>query len=166
MYTENLFSLERTLAAPLFAEIEYPWQIPQMLEDYIYKLGATLDKEKYAEINTGIWVAKNAKIDSRATLTPPLIIDEAAEIRTGAYLRGSVIVGKGSVVGNSSEIKCALLLECKKIESAVNLLPFGRRAIIENIISNIIYLGLPKRIEFLDKKDGCAEDGGKADLNE
>ena len=111
MDTENLFSLGRTLAAPLFAETEYPWQIPQMLEDYIYKLGATLDKEKYAEINSGIWVAKNAKIDSRATLTPPLIIDEAAEIRTGAYLRGSVIVGKGSVVGNSSEIKCALLFD-------------------------------------------------------
>ena len=65
---------------------------------------------------------------------------------------------------NKSTIKCALLLECKKIESAVNLLPFGRRAIIENIINNIIYLGLPKRIEFLDAKgseDSAAEEEGK-----
>lgn len=51
---------------------------------------------------------------------------------------------------NKQSIKCALLLECKKIESAVNLLPFGNRATIENIINNIIYLGLVKRIEFLD----------------
>ena len=36
------------------------------------------------------------------------------------------------------------------LEGAVNLMPFGKRAIIENIIRNIIYLGLPKRIEFLD----------------
>ena len=51
---------------------------------------------------------------------------------------------------NRSTIKCALLLECKKIEGAVNLLPFGERRVIENIIKNIIYLGLTKRIEFLD----------------
>ena len=43
-----------------------------------------------------------------------------------------------------------MLLECRNIESAVNLLPFGDRATIENIINNIIYLGLVKRIEFLD----------------
>ena len=53
---------------------------------------------------------------------------------------------------NRSSIKCALILECKKIEGAVNLLPFGERRVIENIIKNIIYLGLVKRIEFLDGK--------------
>ena len=54
---------------------------------------------------------------------------------------------------NRATIKCALLLECRAIEGAVNLLPFGTHAIIENIINNTIYLGLPKRIEFLDKKE-------------
>ena len=58
--------------------------------------------------------------------------------------------GKDLTHENRESIKCGLLLECKKIEAAVNLLPFGRRATIENIISNIIYLGLVKRIEFLD----------------
>ncbi len=57
---------------------------------------------------------------------------------------------------NRESIKCALILECKKIEGAINLLPFGERRIIENIIKNIIYLGLVKRIEFLDK-DGEKE---------
>ena len=60
---------------------------------------------------------------------------------------------------NKKTVKCALLLECRGIEQAVNLLPFGNRATIENIINNIIYLGLPKRIEFLDKpkEDGEGE---------
>jgi len=52
---------------------------------------------------------------------------------------------------NKSTIKCAPVLECKKIEGAINLFPFGERRVIENIIKNIIYLGLIKRIEFLDK---------------
>ena len=51
---------------------------------------------------------------------------------------------------NKKTIKCALILECKKIEAAINLLPFGNRATIESIINNVIYLGLVKRIEFLD----------------
>ena len=51
---------------------------------------------------------------------------------------------------NKANIKCALILECRAMESAVNLMPFGERKIIENIIKNIIYLGLPKRISFLD----------------
>lgn len=54
---------------------------------------------------------------------------------------------------NRQSIKCALILECKRIEAAVNLLPFGSRATIENIINNIIYLGLVKRIEFLDGEE-------------
>ena len=58
---------------------------------------------------------------------------------------------------NKATIKCALTLECKKIESATNLLPYGTRATIENIINNIIYLGLIKRIEFLDPKKNESE---------
>ncbi len=59
---------------------------------------------------------------------------------------------------NRATIKCALLLECKGIEGAVNLLPFGKKITIENIINNIIYLGLPKRISFLDKAGDLKEE--------
>lgn len=51
---------------------------------------------------------------------------------------------------NRETIKTGLLLECRALEGAVNLLPFGNRATVENIIRNIIYLGLPARISFLD----------------
>ena len=61
---------------------------------------------------------------------------------------------------NRQTIKCALMLECRGMEAAVNLMPFGTRYTIENIVKNIIYLGLIKRIEFLDKKD--SEDSSEA----
>ena len=61
--------------------------------------------------------------------------------------------GKPLSAENKKTIKCALILECKRIEGAVNLFPFGERRVIENIIKNIIYLGLIKRIEFLDEPE-------------
>lgn len=71
--------------------------------------------------------------------------------------------GEPLTAENKETIKCALVLECKKIEGAVNLFPFGERRVIENIIKNIIYLGLIKRIEFLDTK---AEDRDKKEIEQ
>ena len=47
-------------------------------------------------------------------------------------------------------IKTGLILECQGLESAIDLLPFGNKVNIENIIRNIIYCGLIDRISFLD----------------
>ena len=58
--------------------------------------------------------------------------------------------GKKLTPENRETIKCALLLECRRIEGAMNLIPFGNRLTVQSIVENIIYLGLPKRIEFLD----------------
>ncbi len=55
---------------------------------------------------------------------------------------------------NRQSIKTGLLLECQRIEAAVNLIPFDKKITAENIVKNIIYLGLTKRIEFLDTEDG------------
>lgn len=53
---------------------------------------------------------------------------------------------------NKESIRCALILECKELEGAINLIPFGKKYTIENIVKNIIYLGLVKRIDFLTEK--------------
>ncbi len=52
---------------------------------------------------------------------------------------------------NKKNIKTSLLLECKKLEAAINLIDFGNKITVENIVRNIIYLGLVKRLEFLDE---------------
>ncbi len=59
--------------------------------------------------------------------------------------------GKDLTPENRESIKCALIHECKNIELAVDLMPFEGRGTIENIIKNIIYLGLVERISFLDR---------------
>ena len=77
--------------------------------------------------------------------------DYDKDIKSGSFNPYAVMYENAPLTSeNRQTIKCALLLECKKLEAAVNLLPFGKRATIENIIRNIIYLGLPKRISFLD----------------
>ena len=44
-----------------------------------------------------------------AYINGPAIIDEEAEIRHCAFIRGNAIVGKGAVVGNSTELKNVVL---------------------------------------------------------
>lgn len=52
---------------------------------------------------------KSATVAPTACLNGPLIIDERAEIRHCAFIRGNAIVGKDSVVGNSTELKNVVL---------------------------------------------------------
>ncbi len=77
--------------------------------------------------------------------------DDLAQGKYNPYVK--MYNGERLTAENKASIKCALVLECKKLESAINLLPFGEHRIIENIIKNIIYLGLIKRIDFLDKEN-------------
>ena len=58
--------------------------------------------------------------------------------------------GEAMTEENKSTVRCGLLLECRRLEAAVNLLPFEGKDNIANIIKNVIYLGLVKRIEFLE----------------
>ncbi len=62
---------------------------------------------------------------------------------------------------NRQSIKLGLVLECRHMEGAVNLMEFGNRATIEGIVKNIVFLGLLKRIDFLDKNENTiTEDKG------
>ncbi len=104
-----LFDLEQTIAAELITKKEYPWEVLPLIHDFIIEIGNKLPKDIYEEREKDIWVAKSAKIAPTACLNGPLIIDEDAEIRHCAYIRGNAIVGKGAVVGNSTELKNVIL---------------------------------------------------------
>ena len=101
----NNYNLDETIAKDYLAQFTYPWEALKGISDYIKELGPTLDKEIFEERGENIWVAKSATVAPTACLNGPLIIDEDAEIRHCAYIRGSAIIGKNSVVGNSTEIK-------------------------------------------------------------
>ncbi len=108
----NLFDFEKTIAKELFESKEFPWELLPLISDYIIELGAKLDPEKFNKIGDNVWMAKSAKVAPTASLNGPLIIDEEAEIRHCAFIRGNAIVGKGAVVGNSTELKNCILFDC------------------------------------------------------
>lgn len=101
----NLYNLDETIAGEYLSQFTYPWEALAGISDFIKKIGPTLDTEKFEQLGEDIWVAKSATVAPTAYLNGPLIIDEEAEIRHCAFIRGSAIVGKGSVVGNSTELK-------------------------------------------------------------
>ena len=108
---ENLYDLDKTIAADLFKGHEYPWELLPLIGDFVKELGAKLDPEVYEKRGEDIWVAKSAKVFDSAYLSGPLIIDENAEIRHCAFIRGKAIVGKNCVVGNSTELKNVILFD-------------------------------------------------------
>ncbi len=105
----SLYDLNETIAAALFEGVTYPWEVLSQISSFILSLGEQLDSSCYVRHAEDIWVAKSADIAPSACLNGPLIVDEHAQIRHGAFIRGSAVVGKGAVVGNSTELKNVVL---------------------------------------------------------
>lgn len=106
---ENLMDLSQTIAADLFKDFTYPWEVLPKIKDFIISLGETLDPEIYEKRGENIWVAKSAVVFESAYINGPAIIDEEAEVRHCAFIRGNAIIGKKCVVGNSTELKNVVL---------------------------------------------------------
>ena len=106
---KNLYDLEETIAAPLFEGGVYPWELLPKISAFILELGRTLPKERFTQVKENVWIAVSAKVAPTAFINGPVIIDEEAEVRHCAFIRGNAIVGKGAVVGNSTELKNVIL---------------------------------------------------------
>lgn len=111
MLAVNLYDYSKTIAKPLLESVEFPWEALPKIKDFILEIGKTLDPEIYEKRGEDIWVAKSAKIFPSAYLGGPLIICEDVEVRHCAFIRGSAIVGRGAVVGNSTELKNSILFD-------------------------------------------------------
>ena len=106
---EDLYDLKETIAVDIFDGLKFPWEVLPKIKDFIIKLGETLPEDRYERKGENIWIAKSAKVFPSAYIAGPCIIDEDAEVRHCAFIRGSAIVGKGCVVGNSTELKNVIL---------------------------------------------------------
>ena len=108
----ELYDLEHAgIAKDLLLPLTFPWEALPLIKDYILKVGPTLPKDLYEQRGENVWIAKSAKVAPTASITGPCIIGEESEIRHCAFIRGNAIVGKGSVVGNSTELKNVILFE-------------------------------------------------------
>ena len=111
----NLYDLEQTIAKDLFEGATYPWEVLGRISDFIRELGPKLDTDRFEQRGEDIWVAKSANVAPTAFLNGPLIIDEEAEIRHCAFVRGSAIVGRGCVIGNSTELKNVVIFNSVQV---------------------------------------------------
>ena len=107
--TDDLYDLQETIAVDIFDGLKFPWEVLPKIKDFIIKLGETLPEDKFEKKGENIWIATSAKVFPSAYIAGPCIIDEEAEVRHCAFIRGSAIVGKGCVVGNSTELKNVIL---------------------------------------------------------
>ena len=105
----NLLDLNETIAKDLFEGKTYPWEVLPEIGDFIMKLGQTLSEEEYDHPSEDVWIAKSAKVAPTACINGPVIIGKEAEVRHCAFIRGKAIIGEGAVVGNSTELKNAVL---------------------------------------------------------
>lgn len=109
--TRELFPSGHSVAYDFLCGFEYPWQALPCIKEFILELGEKLSSEEYDEREKGVWIAKGAIIDKSAHIDPPCIVCDGAQVRHCAYIRGSVIVGRGDVVGNSTELKNCILFD-------------------------------------------------------
>ena len=110
MKTKDIFISDESIAIDLIRKYDYPYMVLPHISEYIIKLGNELDYS-YKLIGDNIWIHKTAIVSETASITGPCIIDEEAQIRQGAFIRGNAIIGKHSVLGNSCEIKNAILFD-------------------------------------------------------
>ena len=108
---QNLFDMTKTIAAGLFEGKTYPFEVLPEISGFIEELGRTLPEDRYERRGDNVWIAKSAIVAPTAYINGPVIIDEEADIRHCAFIRGSAIVGKHAVVGNSTELKNVILFD-------------------------------------------------------
>ncbi|NLC40484.1 MAG: UDP-N-acetylglucosamine pyrophosphorylase [Clostridiaceae bacterium] len=109
--TAKFFTLSPdSMCTEFLLKHEYPWQALPEIGDFILELQHNLPQDQFYRYAPGVYLSNSVKLYSYVTLMAPTIICENVEIRPGAFIRGNVFVGPGSVVGNSTELKNSIFI--------------------------------------------------------
>lgn len=111
----DLFDLSHTLAGEYLSGFDSPHEALSGIKDFIIELSKTLSHDEYDEVSEGVFIAKDATVAQNVTILPPTVIGHRTEIRPGAFIRGSVLIGDDAVIGNSTEIKNAIIFDCAQL---------------------------------------------------
>lgn len=121
MKAHDLFDWPRGVPFEQFFKMEAPpWEwlpeIGKALEAFDFRAaGGHPPIPPGIDLEGDIYLHPTVRLPAYATIRGPAWIGPEVEIRPGAYIRGKVIVGAGSVLGNACEYKNCLLLE--KVET-------------------------------------------------
>lgn len=108
----DYFDLNQTDHAAIFHGVTQAWEILPKLAAY---LEAQVVPANFGEvigdpvIGDHVYIGRGTVIEPGAYIKGPAWIGSDCQIRHGAYIRENVIVGAGSVVGNSTELKNSFL---------------------------------------------------------
>ena len=107
---DTLLDLSSSLLGAVLDPESCPWLALPLLETFVR---AMIDNPPpgYRLYARDILVGEGCVISSRAELIGPAVIGPGTEVRTGAFIRGNVLVGGSCVVGNSTELKNCVLFD-------------------------------------------------------
>ena len=108
---EDLYDLSHSAAGDYLKGFTYPWEALDGIKELILKIGETLSPDEYDHPEEDVWIAKDVKRYPKNYIGGPCIIGHNTEIRPGAFIRGSALVGDNCVVGNSTELKNVILFD-------------------------------------------------------
>jgi NDP-sugar pyrophosphorylase family protein len=148
-----LFDLSQTMAGAIFDGTVYAWEVLPRIKDFIQILAAKLPAD-FQKIGDAVWVGKGTEIDSTVMIKGPAIIGYNCVIRHAAYIRENVILGNEVTVGNSTELKNALLFNRVQVPhfNYVGDSILGYRAHLGAgvILSNVKSTGEPVKVKTPD----------------
>ena len=107
----DLFDLSHSIAGEYLATLTYPWEALTLIGTWIEEIGETLDPSRYDHPSPLVWIAKSAEVSPNVVIEGPAIIGEGAKLRHCAFVRKNCIVGDGAYIGNSTEVKNAILFD-------------------------------------------------------
>jgi NDP-sugar pyrophosphorylase family protein len=108
----DLFDLNQTGHAAIFAGCKFAWDALRKIEGYIaanLKPGLRNTCDGRAYIGEQVFIGEGTVVEDGVMIKGPAIIGKNCRIRHNAYLRENVIIGDDCVVGNATEIKNSLL---------------------------------------------------------
>jgi NDP-sugar pyrophosphorylase family protein len=108
----DFLDLKETSHASLFDGTLQAWEVLPKLAHYFdshFVPGNHGRVIGHPVIGDRVYIGEGTVIEPGAYIKGPAWIGPKCQIRHGAYLRENVIVGAGSVIGNSSEIKNSIL---------------------------------------------------------
>ena len=107
----DLYDLSHSMAGEYLKGFTYPWEALEGIKGLILELGKSLSPDEYNRVKEDVWIAKDAVIYPNNYIAGPCIIGHKTEVRPGAFVRGSALVGDNCVVGNSTELKNVILFD-------------------------------------------------------
>jgi NDP-sugar pyrophosphorylase family protein len=118
MKARDLFDWPESLPFADFFDLDaHPWEwlpmIARALEAFEGDSVQARSEDLRATVALGgsVFLHPSVRLPAYCTINGPAWIGPDVEIRPGAFIRGNVIVGAGSVLGNSCEYKNCLLME-------------------------------------------------------